>query len=910
MAGTIMIDGSVVYGDPDYLNIIDNLGVKNLVAMKDETTLLDQNLFLGASKDVVMQANEGMVINLGSSNQLVVNDSSGVESLKVITDPNTTHTTITTIQKDMKLTTTDNSNLSIHVGYATVSQSNNYQNINTSMPSGFLLDKGVRTTGNTLVEKSMAVAENIVCSHSMFGKDYNLIKHMTPSSSPTKPKMVGFSFAINTSNQLELLKHALFNNGGKVTKRVGIFGLNTLTGADSIYDNFGDVVTANNYFNPTTNTTTNANVEVMVSGSASAGATNVFLYGLQTYLEPYGEYFPITSTTYSNDRYNLAESIDTAFLNDDNNLNVSERMSFDFYFMGDNYSNSSANKAIYFQTNGVLMFIIENEYVWSPLYGDDYTSASQNGKCIRLGNHDRVAGHISVSPTQTTADGVQYVVMLYEAGNYLDPQPWTRSSLSALQWRIVLARDANYQYIEIRSNSNPVPGFSTGKFDISDGTNFIDVFGINSGGRFSPSTFTSFVLRSNLLGQDWALFDVYHLNLPTPMPAYPELTLEPTTTSIAITSYVSGIRFELPLDNNLVWTVKSNGGTSASVETVNGDYVLWYYSLGSSGTRTIELYKSFSPEIMSSTGLIPVVSTILVTETFVNPILVTDSFITTIATRTSGQEFTYELPSTNNGLPFVWTIKSQGGTGAVLVGNILFYYSAGSSTAYTIELYKSYSPEIMTATGLMPIVETLNVTETLVFEYPPTMLTGYSTTKTGEPYGNGTYIVSSSSEYTYYGAEHFNWKAFTKDWTLYGDWWSTGSETARYSNEGFYIFNTTTNVAGTDVLGEWLQIQFPENISIASYDVYPRQDSFYQVTKYSPSKWTLAGSTDGTTWSLVHSVSSYSWPSTGTLGSIVLSNNVSDTNSYCYYRFIAEVVGDATGDNQTCHIAELMFFAR
>lgn len=247
MSGAIMIDGSAVYVDPSYLNIMDNVVVKNLVAMKDELTQLNQNLFIGASKDVIIQASEQIIMNLGSSNQLLVNDSSDVASLAVTTDATTT--TITAVQKDLMLTTADNSNLSIFIGSIEVSQSNDYQKLNTAMPTGFYFDDAVRTSGNAVVEKSVAVAGNVVCTESLYSRDYNLIKYLTPES-PSDAKMIGYSFNINSSNQLELLKHVSFNNGGSATKKVGIFGLNMLTegqASDSIYTGFDDVLAASNY---------------------------------------------------------------------------------------------------------------------------------------------------------------------------------------------------------------------------------------------------------------------------------------------------------------------------------------------------------------------------------------------------------------------------------------------------------------------------------------------------------------------------------------------------------------------------------------------------------------------------------------------------------------------------------------
>lgn len=238
---TALVDHATNFLEGDTFSVINTLATKNVVAMVDGGA---QSLYIGASKDVNMQASEGFNIQMGSSNALVVTDNANVASFKIETDPTTTR--LSAVEKNLVLTTTNTSN-SIILGDIQVGQSNNYQVVNTSMPNGFLMDDNLKLTGYNIVDQNLSVGGNVVCNGSWYAQNYNFVKYYPSASNPTDPKILGYAFHVNDSDQLELLKHTTFSNGIQVSKRVGVFGAQALNIADrsdaASYEQFDNIGT-------------------------------------------------------------------------------------------------------------------------------------------------------------------------------------------------------------------------------------------------------------------------------------------------------------------------------------------------------------------------------------------------------------------------------------------------------------------------------------------------------------------------------------------------------------------------------------------------------------------------------------------------------------------------------------------
>lgn len=247
MSGSVLIETPVSYGglDSTHLSTFWNVNAVNVVAMPDADTNLTKSLFLGASKDVVVQASEDMKMMLGSSNVLRVHDDVDVASLVVSTDASTT--TLSSAEKSLVLGTADNATYTVTVGSTTVSQSNDYQVLDTLMASGFRLKDNLHVEGSGVVEDSLSVGANVYVNSNVFAQHYNLFKY-NDLDDPRDAVLTGYAFTINSNDQLELVKYTSFSNAAglatEVKKRVAVFGttkLRSTDGTDVSYAEFGNI---------------------------------------------------------------------------------------------------------------------------------------------------------------------------------------------------------------------------------------------------------------------------------------------------------------------------------------------------------------------------------------------------------------------------------------------------------------------------------------------------------------------------------------------------------------------------------------------------------------------------------------------------------------------------------------------
>ena len=195
------------------------------------------------------------------------------------------------------------------------------------------------------------------------------------------------------------------------------------------------------------------------------------------------------------------------------------------------------------------------------------------------------------------------------------------------------------------------------------------------------------------------------------------------------------------------------------------------------------------------------------------------------------------------------------------------------------------SPLLLADTTDTSATTTVTNTTPVNNRYPPVALTGNSTAVTGQTYGNGTYIISSSS---FLGAAWEDWRAFDR---VLGDngWHSnSGNGANQYTaSTGYYIGTSVTTVNGTAYKGEWIQLQLPTSLAIQRFTFDPR---YGFVTNRMPRYFILAGSNDGTTWYAVYTVTGFVYANTNATQTF----NVNSNAACRYYRLIVLEVGNVT----------------
>lgn len=156
--------------------------------------------------------------------------------------------------------------------------------------------------------------------------------------------------------------------------------------------------------------------------------------------------------------------------------------------------------------------------------------------------------------------------------------------------------------------------------------------------------------------------------------------------------------------------------------------------------------------------------------------------------------------------------------------------------------------------------------------YPPAALTGSTTTLSGKAYGNGTYTLSASS---FLAAGSWPLHAAFNYVTDGSDTWSSADF---YNNTGAYTGSKTTTISGSSVAGEWIQIQLPAAIALTSYTIWP----FTVDISRNPRGFQVAGSADGTTWTLVNNQTNV----TGWTANIGKTFNVTGASAYRNFRIV------------------------
>jgi hypothetical protein len=155
---------------------------------------------------------------------------------------------------------------------------------------------------------------------------------------------------------------------------------------------------------------------------------------------------------------------------------------------------------------------------------------------------------------------------------------------------------------------------------------------------------------------------------------------------------------------------------------------------------------------------------------------------------------------------------------------------------------------------------------------------------TTNTYTQGGYTISTNAQYL--DGNYAPWEMYvpgtgpltgTHYWSsdstqLYNAYWGgtlVGSPSAHYQ----------TVVSSVTYNGVFTTIQLPHKIKLNSIDIQSHKDVYF------PHSGIIAGSTDGSTWNLIHSFSELSTPDTPVIENII-TNSAGNTNHYNYLRLI------------------------
>jgi len=176
-------------------------------------------------------------------------------------------------------------------------------------------------------------------------------------------------------------------------------------------------------------------------------------------------------------------------------------------------------------------------------------------------------------------------------------------------------------------------------------------------------------------------------------------------------------------------------------------------------------------------------------------------------------------------------------------------------------------------------------------EYPPLPMTANTSYLNGT-YGAGTYVASASSSL---GGPYQAYATFNKI-AVSDDCWHS---MLRYnSTNGSYIGSVQTidSLTNSSYLGEYLQLECPNNILLTSYAITPRQFTTISFTSSNgPRIFYLFGSIDGVVWELVDLKNDI--PATSYA---IRSFNIFINKYYNKFRLVVNAIG--TGGTSAEHV--------
>jgi len=229
--------------------------------------------------------------------------------------------------------------------------------------------------------------------------------------------------------------------------------------------------------------------------------------------------------------------------------------------------------------------------------------------------------------------------------------------------------------------------------------------------------------------------------------------------------------------------------------------------------------------------------------------------------------------------------QSNATTPNVLMGNV----GIGTTNTNTYKLNVNGFLNASNFTGDASLLNNIRLENQSNYIYPPQSLSSSPSTISNSLYANGIYNITASSFAS--GKEAFRCfnGSSTDDWT---------PSTASYSGgTGAYKSSPdfTTNINGSNINGEWIQIQYDKGFAISSFTITGISASNANC----PSNFTLAGSFNSSNWVLLSTqtnIGDYTTTPTKTF-------SIYNFTAYNFYRLIITKTVSAT----TLSIAEISF---
>ena len=227
---------NVEYTESNILNTLPTIAVQNIVAFNSNNVA--QNLNLGGTSNINMQALKDINIEHGDTSKLVVStaDSTGASNSYLSVEFTDRVVLSDVTQSGVTLTSTDTI-----IGTTHLSEQANFLQISSS------LDYGMAITNNLAVQSNLGVSGDVYLQSNIYvqgnktvlGNIMNEGKFLAnelaiyKNSSLNNATQVGYSWIIDENDKLKLVKYTYFNDDSVVSKKIATFGNSSLQKSDT-----------------------------------------------------------------------------------------------------------------------------------------------------------------------------------------------------------------------------------------------------------------------------------------------------------------------------------------------------------------------------------------------------------------------------------------------------------------------------------------------------------------------------------------------------------------------------------------------------------------------------------------------------------------------------------------------------
>jgi hypothetical protein len=514
-----------------------------------------------------------------------------------------------------------------------------------------------------------------------------------------------------------------------------------------------------------------------------------------------------------------------------------------------------------------------------------------------------IAGGLNVDSFNTNSSTIANLVitnnLLTSSGNNLISSQWTSFSqhIAFTTGNVGINTTAPGFSLDVNGGARIIGGLTSGTLTTVIGASIPSLLSstiLASTSVSSGAIYSTNITSTNIVGTTATIPNITFTNVTStnivgttstiPNSIFTNIT---TSTLLATTQVSSGALYSTNITStNIV-------GTTATIPNITFTNVTSTNIVGTTSTIPNSIFTNITTSTLLATTRVSsgalystnITSTNIVGTTATIPNIIHTNVTSAALTLTTGLStgnirlndnsiYLRTNNDTSNGLQ--WNTL---GDGPRLWGNFGGTLAYGANGTNTTMLWNSTGVGIGTTSPILcnNVIGSEYILNSLVIGgamlYPPTDMSAGTTTMTSS-YGSGIYIATASTSFS--GSE----SAYAAFDISINNIWTTSPLNGYSSSTGVYNGSTTTTIDSVGYLGDWIQLQLQYTIQLTRYSIFPRNGN----TNRAPYIFYIAGSNNGTTWTMIDQQTDISGYTNS--GKFFTVNSNILHNGFTYYRMV------------------------